>query len=276
MSADTSEHELTRFSRSDLAAAANYFRDWGYAIIAEAFPVAQGDAFWNDLEAELGRNTPLTFSVYGQLYTYPEVPLEGRRTPRIIDVESHVASAPDLMLAPAIVEFLTHYYSAPPTCLQTLTYKYSSEQGAHSDKTLVSPPWAHDYDRETLTASWLAMENSDERNGALIVYPGSHKLKKRGLGDFNGDYGPYTAYVDTLCRESGCAPKIYRARAGEILFWHSDLVHAGGPITAPGDELPTRRSLVCHYAHLPSRYQSRDPNWRKIERNGASYFAKAR
>jgi hypothetical protein len=272
---ERSAHTITRFSPGDLEGAVEYFRRWGYVVIENAFPAAQGDAFWRDVERGFAEQRPFTLSVWGQLHTYPDVPLEGRRFPRVIDVESHVPSAPGLMLAPTIVDFLNQYYLAAPTCLQTLTYKYSSEQGAHSDKTLVSPPPAIDYDRETLAAAWLALEDSDESNGALIIYPGSHLLEKRGFFDgFDDDYGKYSAYVDELCRTNGCAPLTYRARAGEILFWHGDFVHAGGAITAKSAELPTRRSLVCHYANLPSNYESRDPQWTRVKYGRASFLGK--
>ncbi len=274
-SAKQGKGTLTRFSLFELEAAVRYFRKWGYVILTDAFRLADGDTFWRDMEQALADNAPLTFCVWGELPVNPNVPLEGKRTPRIVDVESHVDSARALMLAPSIVNFLTLYYSAAPCCLQTLTYKFSSEQGAHSDKTLVAPPWAADYDRETLAASWLALEDSDETNGALIVYPGSHLIQKRGFNDgFDADYGKYSTYVDELCRASGCPPITYRARAGEILFWHSDFVHAGGPITAPGDTLPTRRSLVCHYARVPDHYESRDPNWKRVRFDSASFFTK--
>jgi len=269
------EHEPLKFDRTDIAAAERYFREHGYVIFENAFPVAQGAAFWRDVDDALAANKPLTFCVWGRYHTYPEVPLEGRRFPRIVDVESHVPSTYALMLSPLIVDFLTAHYSAAPTCLQTLAYLYSSEQGAHSDKTLVGPPYALNYDRNTLVASWLAMEDSDESNGALVVYPGSHRFRKRGIDDgFDGDYGRYSAYVDELSRANGCMPMIYRARAGEMLFWHSDLVHAGGPITAPGETLPTRRSLVCHYARIPAHKRSGDPGWERVHIGRASYFAK--
>jgi hypothetical protein len=269
------ERKLARFSPDQIESAVQYFQNWGYVILTDAFPVAQGNAFWGDLERAMAQNTPLTCSAWGQLYTYPDVPLEAGRFPRVVDAESHVPSSRELMLAPPIVKFLEFYYSGLPTCLQTLTYKYSSEQGAHSDKTLVSPPAASDYDRETLTASWIALEDSDETNGALIVYPGSHKLRKRGFFDgFGDDYGRYSSYVHELCVANDCAPVTYRAHAGEVLFWHGDFVHAGGPIKSRGEVLPTRRSLVCHYARLPQGYESRDPVWKRVGFGGAFYFEK--
>lgn len=271
---DLDTHVPVRFPRNEMTMALEYFRRWGYVVIEDAFPVSQGTAFWSDFDQALAVNTPMTFCVWGKMHTYPNVPLEGRRFPRVVDIESHVPSSRGLMLAPSIVSFLSHYYAAPPTCLQTLTYMFSSEQGAHSDKTLVSPPPAIDYDRETLAAAWLALEDSNESNGALVIYPASHLIEKRGFFDgFNDDYGKYSSYVDEICRSNGSMPTPYHAKAGEILFWHGDLVHAGGMIVDT-DDLPTRRSLVCHYAKIAPSEASRDSQWIRTPFNGASYFSK--
>jgi ectoine hydroxylase-related dioxygenase (phytanoyl-CoA dioxygenase family) len=162
-----------------------------------------------------------------------------------------------------------------PTCLQTLTYKYSSEQGAHSDKKLVSPPQAHDYDRESLVASWFALEPSSVENGALIVYPGSHRIPKPPLTwELKYDYAAYVHAMDKLCRDNGCEPEAFEADAGDVLFWHSDFVHAGGPIMSTSAEPPTRKSLVCHYARLRRWTRSRDRIHLRVRSGGGSYFHK--
>jgi ectoine hydroxylase-related dioxygenase (phytanoyl-CoA dioxygenase family) len=214
--------------------------------------------------------------MYGQIYTGTSVPLDGKKLPRIIDIESHVADAGRLMLAPVICKFLQRWYKGvAPTCLQTLTYKYSSEQGAHSDKLLVSPPQAYDYDRESLVASWFALEPSSRRNGALIIYPGSHRVPKPDLSwELENDYGAYARALDVLCRGHGCEPEVFEANAGDLLFWHGDLVHAGGPITSPEPEPPTRKSLVCHYAALAPDKESLDPAQLRVRYRGGSYFHK--
>lgn len=276
MSDDTT---IGRFAPNDIKAARAYFEEHGYVVLSRAVPVARLEAFWAGVE-RLIASDKLTYSVHGQIYTGADVPMEGRRLPRIIDIESHLPEARELMLCEPIDRFLRAWYGAAPTCLQTLTYKYSSEQGAHSDKSLVGPPAAWDYDRETLAASWIAVEASDERNGALIVYPGSHKEAKRPLQDF-ADYQAYNDYVHAWLEERNIRPVVFRAEAGDILFWHADFFHAGGPITDPSDPAPTRRSLVCHYARLAPDTPSRVPEWRRAPAGPrrlfgerASYFQK--
>lgn len=268
--------EIRRFEPNELADAHAYFRAEGFVVFRNAFALEVAERFWNALESGIAGGMPLTFSQYGNLYTNPEVPEGVRGLPRIIDVEDHLEIAHQLMLCETVRAFLEEAYGAPPTCLQTLTYKYSSEQGAHSDKTLVSPPCAPNYDRETLTAAWFALQPSNRANGALVVYPGSHRVPKRGFTEGFSDYGVYTAYLEELCITHGCLPTVFTANAGDLLFWASDFVHAGGAIEAEGPELPTRRSLVCHYARLPGWQPSLDKRYIRQPLADASFFRKAR
>lgn len=265
-------HVVKKFSVNEVEDAVISFKENGYVVFKNAFAVDEGDAFWDAVEHALDSGAPLTFSFYGKIYKNPDVPLEGFKIPRITDVEKHVASAPSLMLNPAVRAFLRSYYEGvEPTCLQTLTYKYSSEQAAHSDKTLVSPPYAHSYDRETLTASWFALEKADERNGALVIYPGSHRVEKQGIAVFGDDYGAYSQHCIDVSTAAGCPTVSFEADAGDLLFWHGDFVHAGGRIQDQASQ-PTRRSLVCHYALIPEEAASESPEWQRVPFDGASYF----
>lgn len=266
-------HVVKKFDVDQVKDAFSYFQENGYVVFRNSFDVEEGERFWSDVENALNDGTPLKFSHYGTIYTNPDVPLEGFKIPRIIDAETHIESARKMMLHPIVRSFLREAYNGQePTCLQTLTYKYSSEQGAHSDKSLVAPPYASSYDRESLTASWFAIEASDERNGALIIYPGSHRLKKRPIHDgFGDDYGAFVQHCIDVCSEAGCKPVSFRAEPGDVLFWHGDFVHAGGPILAAHQQ-PTRRSLVCHYASIPDSKDSDDPSWERVPFEGASYF----
>lgn len=268
-------HQIKKFDLHQLADAIAYFAENGYVVFRDAFSAQQGEAFWADVERHIAGNEKLTYSLYGQLYEGTNVPLDGKKLPRIIDMESHSPLSRAMALAPSITAFLRVLYGSPPICLQTLTYKYSSEQAAHSDKTLVAPPYAHDYDRETLAASWLALEPANESNGALVIYPGSHKLPKRGYTDgFDGDYGRYTDYLHEWLEANGFAPVSFIAERGDVLFWQGDFVHAGGRIALANGPVPTRKSLVCHYARVPSWVPSRDPGWLKRPAHGGGYFQK--
>lgn len=267
---------MIKYKTTEIGAAVEYFDRFGYVVFKDSISQDIIDGFWSDVERAIQSNDHLTYTMYGQIYTGTNVPLDGKKLPRIIDIESHVAQSRRLMLAPVVRRFLRRWYKGvAPTCLQTLTYKYSSEQGAHSDKLLVAPPQAHDYDRETLVASWFALEASSHRNGALVIYPGSHRVPKPDLAwELENDYAAYARALDTLCRENGCEPEVFEADPGDLLFWHGDLVHAGGPITAQEPEPPTRKSLVCHYAALPGATPSRDPAQLRVRYGRGYYFHK--
>ncbi|MBL8350008.1 MAG: phytanoyl-CoA dioxygenase family protein [Burkholderiaceae bacterium] len=239
-------------ARQYLDSALAHFQEKGYVVLPQSISHHVVDGFWQEVDDQIQNNPELTMVLFGEVIKNAQAQgelLSNGNVLRIIDIENHSPRARDLMLDPAITEFLTAYYDHPPTAIQTITYKYSSQQGTHSDLHLVSPPGAGgQYDRESLTAAWIACEDADETNGALVIYPGSHRLLKKSLQFFDMDYGRWVEYLDSHCRKMGCPPTIFHARRGDVLFWHGDLVHAGGPILQPGK---TRKSLVVHYARIP-------------------------
>lgn len=259
-----------------LAGKVDHFRQHGYAILERAISEDLIDAFWSDVERNIRENPRLTFSVHGKVFTNAErAEFAGAANGtilRIIDIESHSPLAAELMLHPAISAFLSALYGGrKPTCIQTLTYEQSSEQEAHSDKFLVSPPTVGpDYNRDSLAASWIACEDADGGNGALVIYPGSHRIAKKRLGDEIPDYGAYVAHLKEECAKAGCAPKIFEAKKGDVLFWHGDFVHAGGPIR---DRTRTRRSLVSHYADVPALHHFAGNVKTRRTTSSGSYYA---
>lgn len=253
-----------------------HFMERGYVVLPGALDSDSIDRFWDDVETQIEHNPELTFAMYGQILKNRDVQgrvMQNREVLRIIDLEDHVQRARDLMLSPPVTGFLSAYYDEVPTAIQTLTYKYSSQQGAHSDLHLVSPPTVGAYYfRESLAAAWFACEDADEQNGALVIYPGSHRLLKKPLQCFGDDYAAWVAYLDRLCRDHGCAPEVFRARKGDVLFWHGDLVHAGGRIL---DLQRTRKSFVVHYARVPESMSSPSPGKVKQRHLGGWLYANA-
>ncbi len=265
---------LRKSARALLREKVAFFQEHGYVIFEKAVPLDLIDRFWADVDLQIRENPALTFSVLDKIFTNAERPnvpeAKGSTVLRIIDIECHSALAPRLFFHRVCVDFLTALYGGAPTCLQTLTYEHSSQQAAHSDKFLVSPPTVGPfYDRETLAASWIACEDADESNDALVIYPGSHLLPKKRLGDDIPDYGAYVAHLSGLCAEAGIAPKTFNARKGDILFWHGDFVHAGGPIRDRGR---TRKSLVSHYAQIPDDHAFVGNTRTRKHEAGGSYY----
>jgi ectoine hydroxylase-related dioxygenase (phytanoyl-CoA dioxygenase family) len=175
------------------------------------------------------------------------------------------------MLHSAILEFFTAYYEMPPTEIQTLPYKCSSQQGAHSDMHLVSSPTVGArYSRESLAAAWCACERATEENRALIIYPGSHRFLKKPLSHFDNNYGNWVEDLDKFCRSNGCYPEVFLAEKGDALIWHGDLGHAGGKTSKSGS---TRKSLVVHYCRLVEEAESPSPSLKRMKHKNDWYFA---
>ncbi|NWG45512.1 MAG: phytanoyl-CoA dioxygenase family protein [Alphaproteobacteria bacterium] len=266
----------------DIAKAIEDFQTDGYVIFRDAIDHDLIDRFWRDVDNQIIHNPYLTWSLHGKIYRNSEVSrgaVNTDTTLRIIDMESHSQLAARLMLHESVQSFLEAYYGYDPTAIQTLTYKFSSEQGAHSDLYLVSPPAVGPYYyRDSLAASWVACEDATEENGALVIYPGSHKLLKKPLQLFNNEdgsfrYGEWVAYLEDLCARHGSGPELFLAKKGDVLIWHGDFVHAGGRIL---NRARTRKSLVTHYARVRTDEASADPSYVKERADGGWYFRKRR
>ena len=233
----------------------DFFYKYGYVIFEQVVTQYLIDNFTQEFNNLIQKNQPLKVNLLGEITSFqncvsPEEKEKYIKYGRFIDIEAFSDLGKQLILYPVISQFLTNIYQGnKPTSLQSLTYKYSSQQGEHSDRYLVSPDWAGNYQRDTLTASWIALEDANESNGALIIYPGSHliKNKKKLTADFDNNYEKYVEYCQHICQQHNIKPEYFYAKKGDILFWHGDFIHAGGAIQ---DWTKTRFSIVCHYANI--------------------------
>lgn len=95
-----------------------------------------------------------------------------------------------------------------------------------------------------LLASWIALEDIDERAGRFFVLPDSWQTR------LHEDGPSHTAWLERmrlhLAERQGdvLSPAL---RKGDVLFWSSRTIHGSGPTQ---DERFSRRSLTAHY--LPS------------------------
>jgi len=132
---------------------------------------------------------------------------------------------------------------------QSINFLTGSEQRTHSDSVHMSTfPYGN------IIAAWIALESTDASNGPLHYYPGSHKLPyvvnkdydNAGSKYFLGDksYGVYEDTIDTILSQHNFERKLLFAEPGDVLLWHSNLLHGGEPQL---DKTKTRKSLVTHY-----------------------------
>ena len=221
----------------------------GYVVLPSAIEHSVLDRFWAEFEL-LRQNDPLlVFAEHGQLiWGYDPSIADRKLSSRVINTQTRSHLCRELSVHPTFMAVMDTYFRSRLACIQTLCYSKSSQQGAHSDKFLVDPPYLGGYERESLCASWIACEDADEANGALVIFPGSHKLVKPTLQELGNDYGRYVQALERVCADAGIQAEVFRARKGDVLIWHGDFVHAGG---LPQDPARTRASLVCHYAEVP-------------------------
>jgi len=151
---------------------------------------------------------------------------------------------------PDLMEILGHLLSGPPLLFQSINFVHSgSEQKAHSDSIHMTT-----YPLGGLLGVWVALEDIDEENGPLFYYPGSHKLPYYLNSDYdnegNGlligdkDYTAYEHMLEAKLAEANIQPKLFTAKAGDVLIWHANLMHGGMAHNNPNR---TRKSMVFHY-----------------------------
>jgi ectoine hydroxylase-related dioxygenase (phytanoyl-CoA dioxygenase family) len=168
---------------------------------------------------------------------------------KVSDVHSFFAKAGELVFPPAVLRFMTQIYERPPVVFQTMTMRKGSQENLHIDTgplTLTEPM--------SMAASWVALEDVQPDSGEFQFIPGSHRLPEllhygtdKG---HNGDYGEYgTILKSTLLMSEarGLRTETFRAKKGDVLIWHADLMHGGAPIK---DRTRTRKSLVAHFMPL--------------------------
>ena len=155
---------------------------------------------------------------------------------------------------PEMLELLSFLLGKKVIPFQTMNFRLGSEQRAHSDLIhMTTEPQGY------LIATWFALEPCTPENGPLVYYPGSHRLPFVSTDDYDSGNSTFLLgsdrnkkYEDKIAEvlaASGIQPKMFLANRGDVLIWHSNLIHGGSPITgrdANGHEL-TRKSMVCHY-----------------------------
>ncbi len=165
---------------------------------------------------------------------------------RMMDFHRESLAGKHLALLPEVIWFLRVLFCDRPVAMQTLTFKYGSEQGLHQDFSLVvaeKPAY--------LVGCWLALEDVSPDAGPLGYYPGSHRTALFDFGDGpikRSEYcddGTRQHFLLDQCRKIGSAPAIACLKKGDVLLWHGALVHEGTRVV---NRSLSRYSLVTHYS----------------------------
>lgn len=174
------------------------------------------------------------------------------RRVKLLDLIGHSEAAQALAFSPAILRFLTLIFEAPAHAFQSLYFRWGSKQDMHQDSAFVrvSSPLA-------FAASWIALQDVEERSGELEYYPGSHHFddylfegQRKWMPLRSPEYDAFVASLHSRATERGLARQRFLPRKGDVLLWAADLAHGGSQDVREGI---TRKSLVTHYCPLTCR-----------------------
>jgi phytanoyl-CoA hydroxylase len=93
----------------------------------------------------------------------------------------------------------------------------------------------------TCMAAWVAIDDCDHENGAMMVVPGSQYSdvvcpeKANESVSFTSEFVPVP---------KGLKAELVRMKAGDVLFFNGSLIHGSGPNRSA---TRFRRSFICHY-----------------------------
>jgi len=240
---------------TDEADALRKFARDGYFITKVDLTPSDATQIDNDVD-RLWRERPrnLVLAYDSPPFRFSQSVESDHRRPRYRIHELHFASPTALRL---VLEPLLHRYASlilgdTAIATQSLYFEYGSQQLLHRDSTVVPTP---EFGR--LVAAWIALEDITPESGPLAYVPGSQKFPFCELrpGEYVYDPSRHTArdvenavnFYNAELEKSGLPTHQFLAKRGEVLLWHSALMHGGAPPVSPER---TRKSLVVHYSTL--------------------------
>ena len=170
---------------------------------------------------------------------------------RIQDAWSFCSETKKIAVNKNIIEILGALYGRKAFPFQTLNFAVGTQQLAHSDHVHFNS-----IPGKFMCGVWVALEDANEENGALIYYPGSHNwldlnnehfainVENQSGDDIYAHYSRYTDAWQMLAAHHQVKPKTAVLKKGQAVIWTSHVVHGGGTIL---DRSRSRWSQVTHY-----------------------------
>lgn len=257
-----------------------FFREHGWLVLKQAVSHELIDALlgdiesaWNDLPPQLvwrrGLDAPVRMGEMARETDFRKASV------RYLDFHNASEAAAEIMMLPAVLRFAGLCFGEKIAAMQTLLFENGTQQTEHQDFAYV-----HSLRPACLMGAWVALEDVQADAGPLFYWDRSHRevpkyVFEDGTVIVDG-LGPqvhaFSEYLGKTCRERGLEHMVFTPKKGDLLVWHSALVHGGIP---RNDLALTRRSMVSHYTTQAAYpYDRRAPNEppRTVERNGGIYY----
>lgn len=158
--------------------------------------------------------------------------------PRIIHPHRKDPLSVDFMLDVRLRDVMTDFLGEEPLAAQTMFYfkpPGARGQALHQDQMYLRAKPG------TCVAAWLAVDDCDEENGCMEIVPGSHELPLLCHVDADTTKS-FTSKTVPVPEDYTPVPAIMKA--GDVLFFHGNLIHGSGPNTSA---TRFRRALIGHY-----------------------------
>jgi hypothetical protein len=215
-------------------AALRHFAENGYLTLPQAIS-----------EADIARlNAALDDAVARHVQGY-----EWGSSDRLRNLHQDYPAIRALWTHPKVLRMLELIFGVPAKPCQTLSYVFGSQQEHHQDTIHLTP-----FPAGRMCGVWTALEDVQEGSGELAVFPKSHRLPRvymagSGVAKVTDEDWRHFGQVivptwTRLIEDNRLGREIYRPKAGDVLIWHENLMHAGLPRT---DMSKSRRSIVGHY-----------------------------
>ena len=224
------------------ADACAFWIEHGYLIVPGLVDAGTIDELWAAYEAALAAGTLGERRFVDEAKTLDD---------RQLDAHLKVPEIAALQRDPKVLAWTDLLFGRKTVPFQSIIGHAGSQQAAHSDSIHMTT-----YPLGYLIADWIALEDVTEGSGELEYFPGSHRLpyilsaevgikpyefKRKGHSVYHERYEPA---IQAACDAGGLRKERFLAKKGDVLFWHANLVHGGGPRIERG---ASRKALVCHY-----------------------------
>jgi hypothetical protein len=221
-------------------------RKWavdGYFVLENPFRDGYLDEVWRAYERAVA-------SGIITLEAEPGGP-DDRHPGRYLNPHLKVPEMKAALYAPELLKWVRLLLGREPAPFQTIASHKGSQQLEHSDSIHMTT-----YPLGFMCAAWIAFEDIHPDSGPLLYYPGSHRWPyyfSRHVGIEPGEFRAkgyvtyaekYEPFMQERVKELGARPRHFTAKKGDVLFWHSNLVHGG---SRRNDLSHTRRAMVGHY-----------------------------
>lgn len=231
-----------------------FFRENGFVWLRNAIPADLIDKVLHDVETAWQVQPEHLLVVHSQM-SVPEristqTDREGARSMsmRYLDFHNFSDAASEIVMHPRVTSFVQAYLDSEIIAMQSLLFENGTEQRCHQDFAFV-----HSLKPALLAGAWAALEDAHPDAGPLFYYPKSHHRVRKHVFEngtvlAEGD-GPHVRafeeYLQTECEQLQLQRTTFTPKKGDVLIWHSALVHGGSP---RNDRSRTRKSMVSHYS----------------------------